>query len=87
MFIITLKGHQYISVKYGTWASLVAQTVKNLLAMWEAWVRSLSWEYPLKEHVAIHSSILTWKIPWTEELGSNQEVAELDTTEQLSTHT
>ena len=63
MFIITLKGHQYVSVKYGTWASLVAQTVKNLLAMWEAWVRSLSWEYPLKEHVAIHSSILTWKIP------------------------
>ena len=63
MFIIILKGHQYISVKYGTWASLVAQTVKNLLAMWEAWVQSLSWEHPLKEHVATHSSILVWKIP------------------------
>ena len=40
------------------WASLVAQLVKNLLAMWETWVQSLGWEYPLEEGMATHSSIL-----------------------------
>ena len=44
------------------WASLVAQTVKNLPAMWETWVQSLCWEDPLEEGVATHSSILAWKI-------------------------
>ena len=42
---------------------LVAQLVKNLLAMWETWVRSLSWEDPFKEGMATHSSILAWRIP------------------------
>ena len=42
---------------------LVAQLVKNLLAMWETWVRSLSWEDPLEEGMATHSSILAWRIP------------------------
>ena len=41
------------------WASLVAQTVKNLPAMWETWVLSLSWEGPLEKETATHSSILT----------------------------
>ena len=50
-----------------SWASLVAQTVKNLPAMWETWVRSLGWEDPLEEGIATHSSILAWGIPWTEE--------------------
>ena len=45
------------------WASLVAQTVKNPPAMWETWVRSLSWEGPLEEGMATHSSILAWRIP------------------------
>ena len=45
------------------WASLVAQTVKNLPAMRETWVRSLGWEDPLEESVATHSSILAWRIP------------------------
>ena len=45
------------------WASLVAQTVKNLPAMWETWVRSLGWEDPLEEGMATHSSILAWRIP------------------------
>jgi len=45
----------------------VAQTVKNLPAMWEIWVRSLGWEVSLEEGMAIHSSILAWRIPWTEE--------------------
>ena len=44
------------------WASLVAQTVKNLLAMWENWVQSLDQEDPLEKGVATHSSILAWRI-------------------------
>ena len=50
-------------------ASLVAQMVKNLLAMQETWVQSLGREDPLEKGVAIHSSILAWRIPWTEEPG------------------
>ena len=49
------------------WASFVAQLVKNLSAMQETWVRSLGWEDPLKKEMATHSSILAWRIPWTEE--------------------
>ena len=56
----------------GIRASLVAQTVKNLPAMWETWVRPLSWEDPLKKGKATHSSILAWRIPWTEEPGRLQ---------------
>ena len=48
-----------------SWASLVAQLVKNLPAMQETWVRSLGWEDPLEKGIAIHSSILAWRIPWT----------------------
>ena len=46
-----------------TWASLVAQTVKNLPAIWKTWVRSLSWEDLLEESIATHSSVLAWRIP------------------------
>ena len=49
------------------WASLVAQMVKCLPAMWETWVRFLGQEDPLEEEMATHSSTLAWKIPWTEE--------------------
>ena len=49
--------------------SLVAQTVKPLSTMWETWVRSLGREDPLEKEMATHSSILAWKIPWTEEPG------------------
>ena len=52
--------------------SLVAQMVKNLPAMWETWVQSLGQEDPLEEGTATHSSILAWRIPWTEELGRLQ---------------
>ena len=48
-----------------SWASLVAQLVKNLPAMWETWVWSLGWEDPLAKEKATHSSILAWKIPWS----------------------
>ena len=56
------------------WASLVAQMVKNLPAMWEAWVQSLGWEDPLEESMATHSSIHAWEIPWTEEPGGLQSI-------------
>ena len=48
-------------------ASLVAQTVKRLPAMWETRFQSLGGEDPLEKEVTTHSSILAWKIPWTEE--------------------
>ena len=48
-----------------SWASLVAQLVKNLPAMQETWVRSLGWEDPLEKGEATHSSILAWRILWT----------------------
>ena len=47
----------------------MAQWVKNPPAVQETQVRSLSWEDPLEEEMATHSSILAWKIPWTEEPG------------------
>ena len=55
-------------------ASLLAQLVKNLSAMQETWVRSLSGEDPLEKGMAIHPSILAWRIPWTEELGRLQSM-------------
>ena len=48
-----------------SWASVVAQLVKNLPAMQETWVRSLGWEDPLEKGKAAHSGILAWRIPWT----------------------
>ena len=48
-----------------SWASLVAQLVKDLPAMRETWVQSLGWEDPLEKGKATHSSILAWRIPWT----------------------
>ena len=54
--------------------SLVAQTVKRLPAVQETRVRSLGWEDPLEKEMATHSSILAWKIPWTEEPGGLQSM-------------
>ena len=76
------------------WAFPVARIVKNLPAMLETQVRSLGWEEPLEKEMAIHSSILAWRIPWTEEPGglprgklSPWGLKELDTTERLNTFT
>ena len=55
-------------------ASLVAQMVKNLPAMQETRVWSLGWEDPLEKGMATHSSILAWRIPWTEEAGRLQSM-------------
>ena len=48
--------------------------VKNLPAMWETWVQSLGGEDPLEKLMVTHSSILAWRIPWTEELGRLQSM-------------
>ena len=56
-----------------SWASLVAQLVKNPPAMGETWVPSLGWEDPLEKGKANHSSILAWRTPWTiQPLGSQR---------------
>ena len=52
----------------------MAQTVKNLPVMQETWVRSLGWEDALEKGMATHSSILAWRIPWTEEPGGLQSM-------------
>ena len=52
----------------------MAQTVKHLPTMWETWVQSLGREVPLEKEMATHSSILAWKIPWTEEPGRLQSM-------------
>ena len=71
----------HVSLIYRT--SLVAQTVKRLSTMWETRVRALGWEDPLEKEMAIHSSTIAWKIPWTEEPGRLVHgVAESDTTLQ-----
>ena len=57
-----------------SWTSLVAQMVKRLPIMWETQVRSLGQEDLLEEEIAIHSSTLAWKIPWTEEPGRLQSM-------------
>ena len=57
------EGNGYL-LQY-SWASLVAQLVKNPPAMWKTWVRSLGWEDPLEKGKATRSSILAWRIPWT----------------------
>ena len=52
----------------------MAQTVKNLPVMQEAWVQSLGQEDPLEKEMATHSSILAWRIPWTEDPGGLQSM-------------
>ena len=56
------------------WTSLVAHEVKNLPTMWETQVQSLGKEDPLEKGMATHSSILAWRIPWTEEPGGLQSM-------------
>ena len=62
-----------------SWASVVAQRVKNPPAMREMWVQSLGWEDPLEKGKGTHSSILAWRIPWTV-----HGVTQSDTTNRLS---
>ena len=70
---LTSTHYFHIYIPFSTpWASLVAQRLKHLPAMWETWVRSLGREDPLEKEMATHSSILAWRIPWTEEPGGLQ---------------
>ena len=62
---------------------LVAQTVKNLPAIWETWLWSLGWGDPLEKGTATHSSVLAWRIPWMEEPGGLQSMGSQDMTEHL----
>ena len=68
-------------------ASLVAQMVKRLPAMQEIRVRFLGWEDPLEKEMAIHSSTLAWKIPWTEESGRLQSMGSQKSRTRLSDFT
>ena len=49
----------------------MVQIIKKSPAMWETWVHSLGWETPLEKGIATHSSILAWRIPWTEKPGGS----------------
>ena len=76
------EGTQFKKKKKKKRASLLAQMVKNLPAMWEPWAGALSQEDPLQKGIVIHSSIPVWEIPWTEEPGGLQSMRlqEPDTT-------
>ena len=65
------KGHNLVYFP-SHWASPMAQWVKNRPVMLEIWVRSLGQEDPLEKGTATHSSLLAWRIPWTEEPGGLQ---------------
>ena len=68
---------RWLGLKMRLWgqrASLVTQMVKNLPAMQETWVWCMGWEDPLEKEMATHSSILAWRIPWTEEPGRLQSM-------------
>ena len=52
----------------------MTKMVKDLLAMQETWVQFLGWKDPLEKEIATHSSILAWRIPWTEEPGGVQSM-------------
>ena len=83
-FLSDFYSLKYISsVPYSLWASLIAQSVKNLPAMQETRVQFLSWEDLLEKEMAIHCSILFWRISWTEDPGGLQPMGlqESDTTE------
>ena len=79
----SLLGFQIAGEHMTMRASLVAQKVKNPPAVRETWVPSLGQEDPLEEGMAIHSSILAWEIPWTEEPGGLQSMGQESQT-QLS---
>ena len=61
--------HFFNGCRFSERASLIAQLVKHLPAMQETWFRFLDREDPLEEGTATHSSILAWRIPWTEDSG------------------
>ena len=90
-YLHTTYAHPLIHLKSSLdclWASLVAQLVKKPPVMQETWVWSLGQEDPLKKETATHTSILAWRIPWTERPGKLQSMGsqKLDTTQRLTHH-
>ena len=69
IFASGMSDKELISKTYKQWDFLVAQMVKNLPAVQDTWVQSLCQEDPVEKKMATHSSILTWRIPWTEDPG------------------
>ena len=67
-------GKEYFKAVYchSAYEGFPGKLVKDPPAMWEIWVRSLGWEDPLEKGTATYSSILAWRIPWTEEPGGLQ---------------
>ena len=75
--VIKIDGRNMNSLTYAhdiILTSLVAQTVKCLSTRRETWVQSQGWEDPLEKEMAIYSSTIAWKIPWTEEPGRLQSM-------------
>ena len=72
---------------YAYIASLVAQMVKNLPAVWQTWNQSWSWEDPLEKRMTTHPSILAWRIPWTEKPGVLRVGQDWATNTHIQTHT
>ena len=72
------------AVYHDRWASLMAQRVKNLPTIQEMQIPSLGWEDPLEEGMATHSSILAWKIPWTEKPDGLQSIGVAKSRTRLS---
>ena len=73
------RGGKSYPLQY-SWASLVAQLVKNPPAMWETWVQRLGWEDPLEKAKATHSSILAWRTPWTVQSMDRKELTKTEQT-------
>ena len=79
IIILNVSGHLNLNginapIRRHIYSSLVAQSVKNQPAMQETQVQSLDQEDPMERGMAIHSSILAWRIPWTEEPGGLQSI-------------
>ena len=72
MLVSGVQQSVLVMLIYVSMASLVAQLVKGLPAIWETWVQSLGQEDPLEKEMATHSSILACRIPWREEPGGLQ---------------
>ena len=73
-FGVRIQAFHYAFTNTNTRTSLVAQTVKHLPTVQETWIQSLGWEDLLEKDMATHSSILSWRIPWTEEPGGLQSM-------------
>ena len=75
MFHIAFENYiifPYCNTIWATRKTLAVWIVKNLPAIWETQVWSLDWDYPLEKHMATHTNILAWVIPWTKESGTVQ---------------